>query len=633
MGPSVLLISLPWTTLNEPSLGLGILRAVLDGKGIPCRVVHLNLFLLEHLRAHTYSAIANVFSLNDFLFSGVLDPMISHKQERWLRLKTQNLLWYKVIDERQFGGLDGVIQQLLHLRQVVIPAWLAHWADELGRSNATLVGLTCMFDQTIPSIAFAYMLKQRAPDKLIALGGYAIRPPTGEAVLRAFSCIDVICTGEGEPVIEALAHASAGEIPLRDVPSILYRRPGGGISATPSAPLMDMNQIPIPNYDDFFADLKKLKELYQVEIDVDRLPIENSRGCWWGQTRHCVFCGIHDDDMAYRFREGICVLNVMDSMAESYGLHSFRFSDYILPYQYYRTLLPEMVRRGKPYQITSEIKSNINAQRFALLAAAGFNDVQPGIESFSSSVLRKMSKGVSAIRNVYVLLLGKMHGVAIHYNILYGLPNDEDQEYEAIIRALPRFFHLDPPSARVPLQITRYAPIQANPKRFGISSATYEPSYDLIFSESFLEKSGFDLNDLCYYFDRPFENSTHLNRLYREINRLVDIWKSEQARREVCLWYEEEQNGLKIFDSRSEPSTLTHLRTIEANVFLAASEPISVENLWQQFMGLIEREEFNEILKRLDVIGLIFQENGWIIGLALPHNMNSSSRRDVVSRF
>ena len=619
--PSVLLISMPWTSLTEPSLGLGILRAVLDEKGIPCRVIHLNLFLLEHLRAHSYYVLANVFSLNDFLFSGVLDPDISQKQMQWLRLKTQDILTYGLIDERQYGGLDGVVQQLLRLRQEVIPTWLSRWAVELGDSNATLIGLTCMFDQTIASIALAYLLKQHAPNKLIALGGYAARSPTGETVMRAFSCIDAICTGEGEPTIEELARASVGGLPLSEVPNILYRRADGNICTSKSAPPVDMNSNPVPNYDDFFADVKMLSELHQVEVEADYLPIENSRGCWWGQTKHCVFCGIHDDDLTYRSRDGTRTLNIMDSLADRYGFSTFRFSDYILPYRYYQTLLPELAHRGKPYRITSEMKANVNAPRFALLAEAGFSEVQPGIESFSSSVLRKMDKGVSAIQNVYTLLLGKRHSIIVHYNILYGFPDDEQQEYEAMVRAMPRLFHLDPPSTRLLVQITRYAPLQIDPKRFNIPPATYEPSYELIFSESFLEKSSFDLNDFCYYFDRSFENSPHLNRLYRQIDHIVDTWKSEHNRRDVLLWYEEEEDGIKVFDSRTEPHTITHLNRPEAYAYLATAEPILIEHLRQRYSELTAREDFDAVLERLDTLGMIFQEEGHVIGLALPHEV------------
>lgn len=615
--PSVVLVSLPWTSLTEPSLGLGILRAVLDQEGISCRILHLNIFLLEHLHADSYYALANVYALNDFLFSGVLDPEVSTKQRQWLRLKTDELLAYKLIDDRQYGGLDGVVHELLRLRQEVIPTWLARWADQIAESNATLVGLTCMFDQTIASLALAHLVKQRAPEKLIALGGYAVHSPTAEALLRSFPCIDVVCVGEGEPMIGSLARASAGQLPLSNVPSIIYRGAKCEIYTTAMAPAMDMNTCPIPNYDDFFADLKLLSDQYKVDIKVDRLPIENSRGCWWGQKKHCVFCGIHDSDLAYRSRDAERVLEVMDTLAERYGYCSFRFSDYILPDQYFKTLLPELVKRGRPYNIIAECKANQNGERVALLATAGFDEVQPGIESFSSDVLSKMNKGVTSVQNVHTLLLGKRYGVTIRYNLLYGLPNDDPVEIAAMLRALPLFFHLDTPSTRLQIQITRYAPLQVDPERFGISVATYEPSYDLIFAPGFLAETGFDLNDFCYYFDIPFENAPSLHRLYTEIDRTIDTWKHAQGQREVYLWYQEVDEELEIFDSRSELPIVSRLTTTETTMYRFMAEPITVEVLRQRCHEITD-DEFERAWKRLEKLGLFFQDRGSVIGLALP---------------
>jgi ribosomal peptide maturation radical SAM protein 1 len=624
VSPSVLLASLPWTSLTEPSLGLGILRAVLDQKGIDCRVLHLNLFLLEHLRAATYQILANIFSLNDFIFSGVLDPALSRKQEQWLRLKTEELLSYKLIDKRQYDGLDGVVRELLRLRQEIIPTWLSQRVDEIIRSKVTLVGLTCMFDQTIASVALAHLLKERAPHILVALGGYAVRPPTGEALLRAFPCIDAICVGEGEHVIEPLARASAGELPLGDVKGILYRAADNNVRASTPAPPVDMNLVPDPNYDDFFVDLRTLSETHQIDVEVERLPVENSRGCWWGQVKHCVFCGINDEDMAYRSRDGARALEGLNRLHERYGFRSFRFADYILPYQYYRTLLPELARRGKPYRITAEIKANVNPQRFALLAEAGFDEVQPGIESFSSKSLRSMDKGVSAVQNVHTLLLGKRHGLTVHYNLLYGFPDDEEGDYENLIRLLPRLLHLDPPSTRLPVQVTRYAPLQTDPKRFGIPATSYEPSYDLIFSEGFLETSGFDLNDFCYYYDRPFENSPHLSPLYREIDRLVDVWKKEQAKRDIVLWYEEKPGTLEIYDSRSEPPVFIELDALERDVYLTTLEPTTVKGLSHR-LNHIDESELSRVLSRLDSLGLLFKEDEHVVGLALPRHVYAST--------
>lgn len=619
--PSVLLLSLPWTCLTEPSLGLGILRSVLDREGITCRVMHMNLSLLEHLRAHSYFALSNTFALNDFLFSHTLDPVLSRKQEQWLRLKAGHLLSYGMINHHQYGGLDGVVEQLHHLRQEVIPAWLAQWADRIAGSDATLIGFTCMFDQTVASVALAHLIKRRSPEKLIALGGYAVRPPTGEAVLRAFQSIDAICIGEGELVIADLARASVGDIPLHDVPNILYRGAEHAMVATATAPLVNMNSIPAPNYDDFFADLKVLAEVHKVEVEINRLPVETSRGCWWGQKQHCIFCGIHKDDMTFRLPDAGRLLEVMDSLAERYAIRSFRLSGYILPHQYFKTLLPELARRGRPYQLSTEMKSNINAEQVALLAGAGFEEVQPGIESFSSDVLSKMAKGVSAVQNIYTLLLCKRHGITVRYNLLYGMPNDEPEEIAAIVRALPHLFHLDAPASRIPIQITRFAPLQVSPARFAIPSASYEPSYDLIFSPGFLAESGFDLNDYCYYFDRPFENSPSLSSLYAEIDDIVDAWKKQQTQRKVLLWYQECPEGIEIFDSRSEPPIQTRLSPTEGSVYTLIGAPIAVETLRQRCHGLMEDEEFTRCLDRLDQLGLLFQDRGVVIGLALPKDL------------
>jgi ribosomal peptide maturation radical SAM protein 1 len=621
--PSVLLINLPWPDLTEPNLGLGILRAVLDEEGIQCHVLHLNLFLLEHLRAYSIFALANTFALNDFLFSGILDPTVSRKQQQWLRLKTENLLALKLIDYRQYGGLDGVVQQLLRFRQEVIPAWLIRWADRITSSDTTLIGLTCNFDQTVPSLALAHLVKQRSPDILTVLGGYAVRPPTGDAVLRAFSFIDVVCNGEGEPAITGLARASVGEISLHDVPNILYRESHKTINATAVAPLVAMNNIPIPNYDDFFADLKMLADVHKVEVKVNHLPVEVSRGCWWGQKKHCIFCGVHDKDLVYRSPDAERLLEVMDSLAGRYAIHSFRLSGYILPYQYFKTLLPELARRNRPYNISSEMKANVNKEQFALLDAAGFNDVQPGIESFSSDVLCKLNKGNSAIQNVYTLLLGKRYRIAVRYNFLYGLPNDEPEEVATMVRALPRLFHLDPPVTRIPIQITRYAPLQVTPERFSIPHAVYEPSYDLIFSSGFLDETGFDLNDFCYYFDRPFENSPRLSRLYAEIDEIVDTWKGEQARRKVSLWYKERNEGIEIFDSRSDPPIQTCLTPTGASIYRLTGAPISIETLRVRCHELMDDAEFDHSLEQLDQLGLIFQDCGKVIGLALPKDLDS----------
>lgn len=610
--PSVTLISMPWTTLVEPSLGLGILRSVLDCAGIACRVRHLNLQLLRWLTAPTYIAAASVFALNDFLFSGALDPEVTPRQERLLREKAFEML-ARGLDERAYGGIDAFIAKLLDLR-ATIPSWLDEAAAQIAASDATLIGFTCMFDQTIASVALAQRIRERAPDCMLALGGYAVRPPAGEAVMRAFPWIDAVCTGDGERTIVELARASVGLQPLDSVSGILVRHDGGVRMTLPPAALA-MDDVPVPNYDDFFADITVMAKEHQVDVDVSRLPIENSRGCWWGAVHHCVFCGIHDDDMAFRTRSAGRVLETMDTLSSRYGVTHFRFADYILPHGYHKTLVPELVRRGAPYRITCEVKANFTAERFAQLAAAGFTSVQPGVESFSTAVLRRMEKGVTASQNVHTLLLGRRHGVHIDYNILYGLPGDSEEDYEEMLRQLPRLTHLDPPDTRLEVQITRYAPLQANPERFGIAASPHARAYDLVFSFDYLARTGFDLDAYCYYFERPFENVPRLERLFRRIDRVVDAWRTEYENRRPAVWYRETTCGLQIIDSRTLPEQIYELDGDMVATLFAASEPV------------LSRHFSPEHVARLDELGLLFRDGERVVSLALPMPRNATVRK------
>lgn len=578
---------------------------------------HLNLFLLGHLRAATYYTLANVFALNDFLFSGILERSVSHRQLRWLRLKTADALSYELIDEAAYGGIEGVVDQLLELRQSTIPHWLSKWADEIAGDEPTLVGFTCMFDQTIASLALARLVKERRPETVVALGGYAVRSPTADTIIGSFPWVDAVCVSEGEDVIGPLARASVAEQTLESVPGLVVRRRDGKPSRTRVTQLVQMNDVPTPNYDDFYSDVARLASEESIDVEVNRLPVENSRGCWWGATKHCVFCGIKDEDLVFRAADATRVIESLDRLHERYGVTSFRFSDYILPHSYYSTLLPELIARGSPYTLTAEMKANISPERFALMAEAGFKEVQPGIESFSTCVLRSMDKGVTAAQNVVTLKLGKIHGVQVHYNLLYGFPDDDEGEYIQQLSCLRRLSHLDPPSTRLEVQVTRYAPLQVNPGRFGIPRARYEPSYELIFSREYLAETGFDLDAYCYYFGRPYENSRKLNALYDAIDEVIDEWKIERRERSPELRLITDSPGAAtVYDSRHLPPTKIMLTEDEQAILESCAVPRPVAKITRELS--LDPRSVAAAVVRLDDLGLIMRDGERIVSLVLP---------------
>lgn len=614
----VLLVSMPWTMLTEPSLGLSMLKAVLDREGIPCRVLHLNLHLLEFMQSKTYDSLARVYCLNDFLFSGVLDPTITLAQERVLRERVQELINGRGIDLLRVGGFEGLVETLLRFRHEVIPQWLDTWADKIASDPAALVGFTCMFDQTIASLALAKRIKERAPDKTVVLGGYAIRTPTAEMVMHSCPWIDAICNGDGEYTITDLALAASGSLAISAVRGILYRTESGDIIETAPPPQVNLDSNPTPNFDDFFADLRTMSDQYMIDITPLNLPLENSRGCWWGAKHHCVFCGIRDEDMAYRARNASRVLASMAELYQRYGIERFRFADYILPNGYFEQLLPELIRIGSPYKISCEMKSNITEERFASLARAGFKEVQPGIESISSDALRKMDKGVSAVQNVHTLVMGKRFGVGIYYNLIHSFPSDDPEVYEHFAATLPRLMHLDPPISSVAVQITRFAPLQTRPAVYGIERGGPEPCYDLIFSAEYLERTGFDLDHYCYYFERTFHSSVRLQRLYDQIDDIVLEWKLRLIHPSWLYVESTNASGTRIRDKRTEQEIIHEIDPLTARVLEACSTPVILAKLQETAGADLTVAQVETAIHSLDKLGLIFCEEGRAVSLVLP---------------
>lgn len=278
VSPCVVLVSLPWATYAEPSLGLAILKATLKERGIFCRVLHANLGLLRHLTSETYSMIASFWGLNEFLFTGNLDTSFDEAQAACLveRCSIQACN----IQRARYANAETLIDLCMRLRDDVIPQYLRECADQILDLRPTMVGFTCMFDQTLASIALAKVLKEDAPDLLVVLGGYAMEGPAGPNVLRCFKWIDAIARGDGEQVIARLATASAGAENIDEIPGIITRQ---CINNGHPANRIDLDRCPAPNYDDWFADIEELQRNDHVIIQSRVLPIEASRGCWWGK--------------------------------------------------------------------------------------------------------------------------------------------------------------------------------------------------------------------------------------------------------------------------------------------------------------------------------------------------------------
>jgi ribosomal peptide maturation radical SAM protein 1 len=616
--PNVVLVSMPWTTLHQPSLGLAILAAQLREHGIRCRVFHANLLLLKHLSHETYNAIAHCDVLNEFLFTGPLDQM-DEAQLQQLHLRCQRLC---AADRHPIGYDDPeqFAELALVLRNRVIPEFLAECADRVLAMEPTLVGASCLFDQTIASVALARLLKDVRPELPVVLGGYAVQHENGTEILKAFPEIDAIARGDGEETILALARASVSGSGFRAIPGVSVR---DAPERTAAAQRFDLRQALAPDFDDWFADQRHVEGECGIATFTEALPIENSRGCWWGQHSHCTFCGIDEDTLKYRSKTPEQVVAEIERLRSKHGADFvFRFSDYILPYNAHKDLFPALAALDPSARFECEIKANQTRERVRAIATAGFQGVQPGIESFSTPILKMMHKGVKAIQNVQLLKWGYIDGIVINYNILFGFPGENPEHYRHALSNMPRLYHLNPPFSRTEVALTRFAPLYEDPSAFGIDGKSRYIEYnELLFSGEFMQRKQFNLDKYCYYFERNYQHSPEMIEIHNQICLQVDHWKAQHVQKLVALGYVRMGDRYQFFDSRFEANEVFELTGAAGRLYSlcdekAVGEEESARRLREA--GEFSLEEIQSAFATLEERRLVWRSDDMVFGLAVP---------------
>jgi ribosomal peptide maturation radical SAM protein 1 len=169
--------------------------------------------------------------------------------------------------------------------------------------------------------------------------------------------------------------------------------------------------------------------------------------------------------------------------------------DNILDMGYVTSLLPMIIDTGYDLRLQYEIKSNLKQDQLDTLFAAGLVNVQPGIESLNSRVLKIMDKGVTGCQNVRMLRDATNSGISVAWNYLYGFPGETPEDYLPVIEQLPALHHLPPLDGVSRIVVERFSPYFDRPDLgFGRlrPARQYPLNYDLPEPE---------LLDLAYLFE------------------------------------------------------------------------------------------------------------------------------------
>ncbi len=582
---------MPFVELTRPCLGLSLLKSLLAREGLEARVEYATFSLVEAIGINEYQAVTGsnrLWShamLGEYLYSrsafsdqqpdeqAMLDVLFAYSPlagEQLRQAREASLKWVRRMSEK--------VQ--LHIEEV---------ARKVLAQQPRLVGCTSTFQQHLASLALLRRIRELAPEVATVMGGANCETQMGAATHRNFPWVDYVLSGDGDGVVGELFRAILEGGPLPRGALGPQHREDGYPKPLPRAVYRALDSLPLPDFSDYFQQLEA-SSLRNLKVG---LPVETSRGCWWGAVSHCTFCGLNGGSMGYSSKSPDLVLREFDELSSRWEVRNFEVVDNILDMAYFKSLVPALAKRD--FNLFYETKSNLKRSQIEALAQAGIRWIQPGIESLDTRVLDLMKKGAKGITQVNLLKWARVYGIQLSYNLLWDFPGEEDAWYARAAELIPLIHHLQPPAGITNIRFDRYSPYFRRRAELGFELRPHpmmEHAYCLPAEE---------LDQLAYHFYRTpkAEAGPGVRALYRA----VEEWQRSFSNVRLEL-----DGGVLRDDRGCTPQADRRLSQAEVDLLELCAEGATARSLVGQ----------EELVADLVEQKLLLQMDGRTLSLPLP---------------
>ncbi len=604
------LVNMPWAWVDAPSIQCGLLQSIVRKAGHDCDVHYLNIDLAASLGPEIYNQVAEMnddrfHQLGEWLFSFSAFGNITSDAKYFAEYPEVPALWSRFLAD----GPD----RLINFRHEILPTWLESCLTLVDWSSYDAIGFTSTFLQNTSSLALGRKIKASFPDIPLIYGGANFDGAMGPAFAKELPWLDYVVCGEGDialpQLLDEIAAGTEGHVPG------VYRRGVDSGAVGEAARTQDLNTLPVPDYRDYFAALDRYTRKAVLRGADVRLPIELSRGCWWGEKHHCTFCGLNALGINYRSKTGRRALDELAALLQDYPVSRVYAVDNILDMKYVTSFCAELAERHWDIDMFFEVKANLTREQLGVLRRAGILRIQPGIESLSSHVLELMRKGATRLINVRLLKWARYYGIDTEWHLLSGFPGEVDEDYREQIELIPLISHLQPPQSHIGIWLERFSPYFTE-STFPITEIQPQVSYQYVYPPNL------DYSKIAYFFDYT---AAHIasGDTRRQVGTAVDAWKAKWATGSPpTLFYQRLPGRLSIFDGRSDPPRRVVLKGWRGDAYEACGDTArSSKRIHQELLdaGLkLSLSEIRSFLGDCCAAGLMIAEDDKYLGLAIP---------------
>lgn len=617
--PEVIFVQLPLAQLFTPSASIGLLKAELTDRNIPCAVHFGDLLFVSDLDPAAYDFLSDNHGMGVYagerIFAHVTGLPISHDTDEYLE---------KV---EEIAQLTGCSEQYRKIKDR-LPEFQAKAADFIRREAALIVSqhpkivaCPCMFFQINSVIAFCRAVKELDSSIITLVGGANCMGSAGIAMANLIPWIDYTFSGEADECIADLCQLlieRGNDVLQEELPYGAIKK--NGYKLTDNAPCRltkNLDSMAVPDYSDYFAQMQAagLEKKYDKVV-----VIEFSRGCWWGQLHPCTFCGLNGKINIYREKSPQRLLEEIRVQHERYGTELFMLSDNILSRNHLKDLLPQL--NDFKLHFFSEIKSNNSRREMEILRDAGFRWLQAGVESLHDKCLTLMNKGNRAIRHLELLKNARRAGIRIFWNLMAGFPGEDPQWYQEQLDLMKKIPHFQPPGMYRPLQMQRYNAYWKNQEKYGLQLMPAEINHYVYPSVPGL------IEEISYCFDHVDPERRRISRclgsvssIYPEIEGFIHRWLITYHTCVARFSMTDYGDRIELFDLREiADDSLISLTGCQAEVYRLADEVVTMEAVRRTLEGKYTAEEIETAVCDMDRRNLLVRIGDEILALALPEN-------------
>lgn len=605
------LISTPWPLYTRPSIQMGTLKAFLQAHmpDLQIEVFHFYLQVAKAIGYRFYQEISERTWLAESMYSALLYPK---------QTKQAQALFSKESDRNSILRQANFKTLTLRIKKTT-DAFL----NRQNWDRYQLLGFSISYCQLTSSLYAIKWLKKRFPRLFIVVGGASTSGATAYGLLEKFPEIDLVVNGEGElPLYHIIEHLkrTPRDLDLSKIQGVISRNVDGNGQCNASiSQLETLNELPVPDYDDYFD---MLKAFNAPKVFFPTLPVEISRGCWWkraagsAKATGCTFCNLNLQWRGYRHKSASQVVSEIDYLTRRHQTLSVAIMDNVLPKQGSTEIFKQIAKLDKDLNLFGEVRATATWEELSAMRDSGMREVQVGIEALSSRLLKKLRKGTTVIQNLEIMKNCEALGIRNISNLILQFPASDAQDVAETSKTLEFVLPFYPLKA-VNFWLGLGSPVWHQPQKYGLSAVFNHPKWAYLFPREICRKVPFIVQ--AYR-----GNLAYQRKIWRPVKEKISLWQKQYFEVHAAsgdlpiLSYRDGRDFIIIRQRRFQAEHISHRLVGDSRlIYLHCRKPCSIKAIFSKFPDLAG----DKILKFLRMMvdkKLMFEENNHYLSLAAP---------------